>query len=82
MGWQEIRRIDQFYVPSGFIKVFAQYMQKYQLENILVGVEDDDLIIFVSYEVSKQKSVDAIHRAIERYIADQENQKWKLNGHL
>jgi hypothetical protein len=73
-------RLEMFYVPSAFIKMFARLIQHNQLENNLSGLEGDELVFFVRYNASKQKVIDIIHRKIEKYRTDQKNEKWKLNG--
>lgn len=55
-------------------------MQKYKIENILAGLEGDDLIFFVDYDVSKQSVIDLIQIKIEKFKAVQKNDKWRLNG--
>lgn len=77
---EENRRIVRFDVPSGFILQFAGFMQAHQFENIIAGAEDDDVIIFVSYQEEEQGFIDAIQAAIEKFMEDETDGRYSMNG--
>jgi hypothetical protein len=62
------KRLDEFYVPSGFIVDFAKLLEKYKLNNVIAGVEDNDVVVFIDYRNSQQKIINRIHNKIGEYV--------------
>jgi hypothetical protein len=62
------KRLEEFYVPSGFIKEFAKLIQKYKLNNVIAGVEDDDVVVFIDYLNNEQRVINRIHNKINEYV--------------
>ena len=61
------RRLEQFYVPAGFIKEFAALIELHNLNNMIVGVEHDDIIVFVNHSSGQQKIIDSFHKKINEF---------------
>lgn len=62
------KRLDEFYVPSGFIIGFAKLLEKYKLNNVIAGVEDNDIVVFTDYRNSQQKIINRIHNKINEFV--------------
>jgi hypothetical protein len=74
------RRLEQFYVPAGFIKEFAVLIQLHNLNNIIVGVEHDDIIVFVNYLSGQQKIIDSFHKKINEFDPNRKPQHTEVEA--
>lgn len=64
------QRTEQFYVPAGFAKEFATLIQLYKLNNVIMGLENDDIVVFVHYTDGQKQIIDFFHEQINQYNPD------------
>lgn len=54
-------------MPPDVIKEFAASLQRYNLINEIIGVENEEIRVDVYYTDSQQKNINSLHKTLSRY---------------